>query len=87
MSGLFRWLFSRITYTCHHCGARQRIPLRRIHVFERFHHLEHGEALLILCPQCQNGIQTPSDYRSHTGHQVTVDPEDPPENAFIHAHY
>jgi hypothetical protein len=43
MSGLFRWLFSRVTYTCHHCDARQRIPLRRIHGVERFHHLEHGE--------------------------------------------
>jgi hypothetical protein len=43
MSGLFRWLFSRVTYTCRHCDARQRIPLRRIHGFERFHHLEHGE--------------------------------------------
>jgi hypothetical protein len=43
--------------------------------------------LLILCPQCQNGLQTPSDYRSHTGLHVTVDPQDPPTDAFIHALY
>jgi hypothetical protein len=29
----------------------------------------------------------PSDYRTHTGHHVTVDPEHPPDNAFIHDFY
>jgi uncharacterized protein YlaI len=87
MTGVLRWLFSKVTYICHHCGARQRIPLRRIHSFERFHRLKQGEALLILCPECQHGLQMPSPYRSHTGHHVTVDPADPPQNAFIHAHY
>jgi hypothetical protein len=86
-SALLRWLFSTVTYTCHHCRARQRISLRRIHLFERFHHLEHGEAMLMLCPHCQNGLQTPSDYRTHTGHIVTVGPNNPPNNAFIHALY
>jgi uncharacterized protein YlaI len=87
MSGILRWLFSKVTYTCHHCDARQRIPLRRIHVFERFHRLHQGEALLILCPQCQTGVQMPSAYRTRTGHQVTVDPGDPPKDAFIHDLY
>lgn len=87
MSAVLRWLFSKVTYRCRHCGARQRIPLRRIHVFERFHRLKQGEALLILCPQCQSGLQTPSAYRTHTGHLVAVDPEDPPENAFVHDLY
>jgi RNase P subunit RPR2 len=83
----FRWIFSSVTYTCHPCGARQRIPLRRVHAFERFHHLEEGEALLIACPHCQQGIQTPSSYRTHTGHAVVVDPRNPPDNAFLHAFY
>lgn len=83
----FAHFLRRVTYTCHHCGASQRIPLRRVHLFERFHELEAGEALLIRCPQCETGIQTPSPYRTHTGHYVTVDPEAPPRNAFVHAHY
>ena len=87
MSGVLARLFSRVTYTCHHCGVSQRIPLRRIHFFERFHELDHGEAVLILCPECRHGVQTPSDYRSHTGHTVTVDPHNPPANAVVHAHY
>jgi hypothetical protein len=29
----------------------------------------------------------PSAYRTHTGHQVTVDPGDPPKDAFIHDLY
>ena len=28
-------LFQKVTYTCTACGARQRIPRRRIHFFER----------------------------------------------------
>jgi RNase P subunit RPR2 len=84
---IFRPFFSRVTYTCHQCGARQRIPLRRIHVFERFQELKAGEPVLIACPLCENGLQTPSAYRTHTGHHVIVDPEQPPRNAFIHANY
>lgn len=66
VSGVWRWLFSNVTYTCHHCGARQRIPLRRVHFFERFHQLVHGQAVLIACPVCGHGVQTPSPYRTHT---------------------
>lgn len=87
MMGALRWLFSKVTYTCQHCGATQRIPLRRLHAFERFHRLDHGEALLILCPQCRQGLQMPSPYRSHTGHHVAVDPDNPPESAHIHHFY
>ena len=87
MTALLRLLFSRVTYTCRHCGARQRIPVRRIHVFERFHHLDHGEPLLIACPQCAEGVQVPSPYRTHTGHTVSVDPYRPPAHAFIHRFY
>lgn len=82
-----RWLFSKVTYTCQHCGARQRIPLRRLHVFERFHRLDHGVAVLILCPACGEGLQMPSPYRSHTGDLVSVDPADPPDSAYIHHFY
>lgn len=84
---ILRWLFSKVTYTCHHCGARQRIPLRRVHVFERFHRLERGEPVLIACPICGEGLQMPSPYRTHTGHEVTIDPNHPPKEAFIHNLY
>ena len=78
-----RSLFRKVLFTCGHCGARQRIPLRRIHFFERFHHLTHGKVLLIACPACGEGLQTPTPYRTHTGHDVQFDP-DHPENAVIH---
>jgi RNase P subunit RPR2 len=87
MSDAIGWLFSNVIYTCHHCGARQRIPLRRVHTFERFHRLEHGEAVLIACPMCGEGVQTPSSYRTHNGYDVEVDPLRPPSNAFIHSFY
>lgn len=80
---MLRW-FKRVLFTCTHCGVHQRIPLRRIHFFERFHELEHGEALLIQCPICGEGLQTPGPYTTHTGHTVEVDPNKPPKNAFIH---
>jgi len=80
-------LFAKVTHSCNVCGAVQRIPLRRVHVFERFHGLDHGEPVLIHCPRCRKGIQCPSPYRSHTGHPITIDPHDPSENAFVHAHY
>jgi RNase P subunit RPR2 len=84
---IFGQLFGRVTYTCRQCGARQRIPLRRVHVFERFHELEAGEPVLIACPECEVGLQIPSAYRTHTGQHVIVDPKQPPRNAFIHANY
>jgi phage terminase large subunit GpA-like protein len=84
---IFAGLFRRVTFTCRACGARQRIPLRRVHVFERFHELEAGEPVLIACPQCDDGLQIPSPYDTHTGHHVLVDSHHPPRNAFIHAHY
>jgi len=87
MRRAFRWLFSKVTFTCLHCGASQRIPLRRLHVFERFHRLDHSEAVLILCPQCGEGLQMPSPYRTHTAHEVSVDPQHPPDSAFIHHFY
>jgi RNase P subunit RPR2 len=79
--------FQRVTYTCRECGAQQRIPLRRIHFFERFHELEGGEVLLIRCPACEEGLQIPSPYRTRRGNKVEVNPEQPPDNAVIHAHY
>jgi len=30
MTAILRTLFRNVTYTCHVCGARQRIPLRRV---------------------------------------------------------
>jgi hypothetical protein len=87
MRKLFSYVFKKVTYTCRLCGARQRIPLRRIHFFEWFHELEHGEAVLIACPKCLEGLQTPSPYRTHTDHQVKVDPENPPKNAYVHDFY
>ena len=84
---LLRRLFAKVVFTCSHCGARQRIPLRRVHVFERFHHLERAEPILIACPDCSAGLQMPSPYRTHTGIQVRVDPQHPPKNAFIHDFY
>lgn len=79
--------FQRVTYTCRPCGARQRIPLRRIHFFERFHELDRGQPVLIRCPVCGEGVQMPSPYRTRTGLRVDVDPENVPRNAVIHQHY
>lgn len=76
--------FRKVAFTCTHCGSRQRIPLRRVHFFERFHDLRNGEAVLIRCPKCAVGLQIPSPYTTHTGHGVAVDPSNPPGEAFIH---
>ena len=76
--------FKKVIYICQACGARQRIPLRRIHFFERFNGLHNGQAVLILCPNCGEGLQTPTPYKTHTGHSVTIDPENPLENAVVH---
>jgi hypothetical protein len=84
---LLTWVFTRITYTCTFCEVVQTIPLRRIHMFERFHGLDQGQAVLIHCPECRQGVQCPSPYRSHTGHLVAIDPANPPKNAFIHDLY
>jgi hypothetical protein len=81
------WLFTKVTFSCTACEAVQRIPLRRVHAFERFHDLTAGQPVLIQCPSCPKGLQCPAPYRSHTGHFVTVDPLKPPKNAFIHALY
>jgi uncharacterized protein YlaI len=83
MRSLITWLFHKVTYACTHCGARQRIPLRRVHFFERFHDLVHGEVVLIACPQCHEGVQIPTPYRSHTGQPVHLDPENP-SNHVLH---
>jgi hypothetical protein len=72
--------FRRVTYTCRECGARQRIPLRRVHVCERFHGLSAGAPMLIACPACDTGLQIPP-------RDVAVVPAQPPPNAFIHANY
>ena len=76
-------LFQKVTYTCTACGARQRIPRRRIHFFERFHDLTQGQAVLIVCPICFEGLQIPTPYKAHTGHLVDVDPSDPLRNAVV----
>ena len=80
---VFTW-FRTVTFTCNHCRVVQRIPLRRVHFFERFHELSDGQPILIRCPQCIDGLQIPSPYTSHTGHSVFVDPKDPPRQALIH---
>jgi hypothetical protein len=74
----------RITFTCNHCGAVQRIPLRRVHAFERFHGIVEGQAVLIRCPQCIRGLQIPVPYTTHTGHSVEIDPTNPSSEALIH---
>lgn len=79
--------FKKVTYSCTSCDAVQRIPVRRLHFFERFHGLDHGEPVLIHCPKCRQGVQCPSPYRSHTGHKIVVDPGSPPDNAYVHASY
>jgi hypothetical protein len=84
---LLRRLFGKVTYSCTRCDAVQRIPLRRVHLFERFHDLTKGQPVLIVCPHCDNGVQCPSPYRTHTGELVTVDPGHPPANAFVHGLY
>jgi len=80
---MFNW-FKKVIYTCRACGIEQRIPLRRVHFFERIQRLENGEAVLIQCPSCYAGLQIPTPYRTHTGHLVEVDPEKLPREAFIH---
>lgn len=84
---LLSWLFAKVTYSCTCCEAAQRIPLRRVHLFERFHRLAEGQPLLIACPQCRDGLQCPSSYRTHTGHLVTLDPKSSPLKAFVHGLY
>ena len=84
---LLNRLFTKVTYTCTSCEAVQTIPVRRIHLFERFHGLTEGQPVLIRCPQCHQGVQYPSPYRSHTGHLISVDPAQPPKNAFLHEWY
>ena len=81
---LLSWLFTKVTYTCTFCEAVQTIPVRRIHMFERFHGLDKGQPVLIRCPKCRQGVQCPSRYHSHTGNLVVMDPKDPPQNSFIH---
>lgn len=76
--------FKKVIYTCEACGTRQRIPLRRIHFFERFQGLRRGQAVLILCPKCGEGLQIPTPYTTHTGHSVSIDPKNPLKNAVIH---
>ena len=80
----FPSLFKKVVFTCSHCGSRRRIPLRRVHVFERFHGLTRGEVLLIACPVCGDGLQIPTPYRTHTGADVRFDPDNP-DNDVIHA--
>jgi len=80
-------LFTRVTYTCTLCETVQTIPVRRIHMFERFYGLEKGQPVLIRCPRCRQGLQCPSPYCSHTGQLVICDPGDPPKNSFIHDSY
>ena len=80
---MFGW-FKKVIYTCQACGTHQRIPLRRVHFFERFHDLQDGQAVLILCPECGQGLQIPTMYTTHTGHSVNVDLENPTQNAVIH---
>ena len=84
---LLTWLFTRVTYSCTACSAVQKIPLRRVHNFERFFDLTEGQPVLIQCPTCHEGLQCPSSYRSHTGHVIVIDPSNPPTNVFIHAFY
>lgn len=80
---LLAW-FSKVTYSCTACSAMQRIPLRRVHAFERFYNLTEGQPVLIRCPMCLEGLQCPSPHRSHTGDFIAVDPSHPPKDAFIH---
>ena len=84
---LLRRLFTKVTYTCTFCEVVQTIPVRRIHVFERFHSLAEGQPVLIRCPKCRQGVQCPSPYHSYTGQLVIVDPKNPPKSAFIHDLY
>jgi len=79
--------FKKVTFTCNHCGTTQRIPLRRVHFFEKFHELRDGQPVLIRCSACSQGLQTPSPYYTHTGHSVEVNPERLARNAVIHSHY
>ena len=80
-------LLTKVIYTCTFCGTVQTIPLRRIHVFERFNRLAEGQAVLIGCPKCHQGVQYPSPYRSHTGKLVVVDPTNPAKNSYLHELY
>ena len=80
-------LFKKVTFTCNHCQAKQRIPLRRLHFFERIQELRQGRPVLISCPTCREGLQIPSPYRSHTGVDIDIDPENIPRDAFIHSGY
>jgi hypothetical protein len=76
--------FKKVVFTCNHCAAEQRIPLRRVHFFERFHDLRSGQPVLIRCPRCHQGLQIPSDYTNWVGLPIQVDPDTLPTEAFIH---
>lgn len=79
--------FKNVTFICNNCEATQMIPLRRIHFFERFHELRQGQPVLIMCPTCQEGLQIPGSYRTHTGFSVDIDPQNIPRESFIHSSY
>jgi hypothetical protein len=79
---MWTW-FRKVIFTCTVCRTVQRIPVRRVHVFERFHNLD-GRALLIRCSRCRRGLQIPGSYRSYTGRLITINPANPPKDALIH---
>lgn len=40
-----------------------------------------GQVVLVACPQCREGLhQSPTPYRTHTGHEVRFDPDNPLES-------
>lgn len=82
---MLNW-FCKVIFTCNRCAATQRIPLRRIHFFERFHELHDRRVLLIRCPECRIGLQIPAPYRSSSGRLLSPNPESPTKDAFIHEH-
>ena len=84
---MLAWLLKKVTFTCNRCPGRQRIPVRRLHFFERFNQLDRGQAILIRCPQCGEGLQIPTPYRNHNGQPVQVDAAELPADAFIHEHF
>jgi hypothetical protein len=69
------WFFKKVRFECNACGNVVTIPLRRVHDFEMFVELEDGQALLMECHDCHQGVMIPGLYTKRSGRPVLVDPQ------------
>lgn len=72
-------LFKRIQCQCTFCGAKWKIPLKRILHFERFFEIRKGQPFLWECHDCHAGVVIPGEYINIHGEKVvepgSIDPK------------